>query len=62
MIWWELTVDNPSLQLLELHESSLSGDPGDERKTMIEPPYGYLNNIVFESMLCDLLLNRLTSV
>lgn len=42
-------VDDPRLRGLELDEGALLGDPSDERKGAMEPPYDYLNDAVLES-------------
>lgn len=45
----ECDVDDPKLTGLELDEGALLGDPSDERKGSMAPPYDYRNDAVLES-------------
>ena len=44
-------LDNPVLRQIQLGESTLMGNPDDDRKMHTDPPYNYLNAIFLESTL-----------
>ena len=46
---WIDDSDLPKLQSIELDESALDGDIGDDRKTISTEPYNYKNTLTMRS-------------